>query len=109
VSTEAADSRYEQSRQDAKCDGGGRAFQQTTQHDGKAVATIAKPATTAAMWVKVEVIYLSCLRLAGIIIQNGPLPESKGTGGDGKGSVPRPRTEAPDAATSDMRRTRGLQ
>jgi hypothetical protein len=35
VSTEAADSRDEQSRHDAQCDGGGRAFQQTTRHNGK--------------------------------------------------------------------------
>jgi hypothetical protein len=36
LSTEAAHSRYEQSRHDAKCDCGGDAFQQTGRHDGEA-------------------------------------------------------------------------
>jgi hypothetical protein len=40
----------------------------------KAVAIIAKPATTGAIWVKVgHLSNLPSLRLAGIIIQNGPL------------------------------------
>jgi hypothetical protein len=35
VSTEATDSRYKQGRHDAQCDGCGRAFQQTSRHNGK--------------------------------------------------------------------------
>jgi hypothetical protein len=78
VSTEAADSRYEQGRQDAKCDGGGRAFQQTTRHDGKGCGDYRQTSHDSGNVGKGRghLSYLSCLRLAGIIIQNGPLPKS---------------------------------
>jgi hypothetical protein len=80
VSSEAADSRYEQSRHDAKCDGGDRAFQQTTpRHNGKGSGDYRQTSHDNGNVDKGRghLSYLSRLRLAGIIIQNGPPASSK--------------------------------
>jgi hypothetical protein len=56
VSIEAADSRYEKSRQDAKCDGGNRALKHTMRHDGKGCGDDRQTSQNSGNVVKVEVI-----------------------------------------------------